>query len=180
MNLQLHNVDFSYNRKKVFSDLSVDFSDDGLIAIAGNNGSGKSTLLKLLAGIIQPSCGQILINNTDYKKLGNKAISQMLSYVPQFLDTVFDLQVIDFLLMVSSNGNASVNKNNFEFLISNPNFEFWLLLHFDDILELDKEKLEDGVLEYIEIPIERTEHIEKVRYKVKIVIKNKPFYRSLI
>ena len=114
MNLQLRNVDFSYNRKKVFSNLSVDFSDDGLIAIAGNNGSGKSTLLKLLAGIIQPSCGQILINNTDYKKLGNKAISQMLSYVPQFLDTVFDLQVIDFLLMVSSNGNTSVNKNDFD------------------------------------------------------------------
>jgi iron complex transport system ATP-binding protein len=55
-----------------------------------------------------------LINNTDYKKLGNKAISQMISYVPQFLDTVFDLQVIDFLLMVSSNGNTSVNKNDFD------------------------------------------------------------------
>ena len=114
MNLQLRNVDFSYNRKKVFSDLSVNFSDDGLIAIAGNNGSGKSTLLKLLAGIILPSCGQILINSTDYKKLGSKVIAQMISYVPQFIDTVFDLQVIDFLLMVSSNGNASVNKNNFD------------------------------------------------------------------
>lgn len=114
MDLQLRNVDFSYNRKKVFSDLSVNFSDDGLIAIAGNNGSGKSTLLKLLAGIIQPSCGQILINSTDYKKLGSKVIAQMISYVPQFIDTVFDLQVIDFLLMVSSNGNTSVNKNDFD------------------------------------------------------------------
>ena len=114
MDLQLRNVDFSYNRKKVFSDLSVNFSDDSLIAIAGNNGSGKSTLLKLLAGIIQPSCGQILINSTDYKKLGSKVIAQMISYVPQFIDTVFDLQVIDFLLMVSSNGNTSVNKNDFD------------------------------------------------------------------
>ena len=35
-------------------------------------------------------------------------------------------------------------------------------------IELDKEKLEEGILEYIEIPIERIEHIEKViaRYMV--------------
>mgnify|MGYP003316387774 CR=1 FL=1 len=53
MNLQLCNVSFSYNHKKVFSDLSVDFSDGKLIAVGGNNGSGKSTLLRcLLATII--------------------------------------------------------------------------------------------------------------------------------
>lgn len=32
-------------------------------------------------------------------------------------------------------------KNGFKFLLSNPNFEFWLLLHFDDVLELDRDKI---------------------------------------
>lgn len=114
MNLQLKHVDFSYNRKKVFSDLSLNFPDDGLTAVVGNNGSGKSTLLKLLAGIIQPSAGQIVADDMDYRQLGNHAVAQMISYVPQFLDTVFDLSVIDFLLMMIGNRGFSINKEDFE------------------------------------------------------------------
>lgn len=114
MNLQLKHVDFSYNRKNVFSDLSLDFPDDGLIAVVGNNGSGKSTLLKLLAGIIQPSAGQVVVDDVDYRRLGEHAVAQMISYVPQFLDTVFGLSVIDFLLMMIGNKNFSINKEDFE------------------------------------------------------------------
>ena len=32
-------------------------------------------------------------------------------------------------------------KKGFRFLISNPSFEFWLLLHFDDVVNLDVEKI---------------------------------------
>lgn len=32
-------------------------------------------------------------------------------------------------------------KNGIKFLLSNPNFEFWLLMHFDEVLNLDKEKI---------------------------------------
>lgn len=32
-------------------------------------------------------------------------------------------------------------ENGFGFYLSNPCFEFWLLLHFDEVLELDKDKL---------------------------------------
>ena len=67
-------------------------------------------------------------------------------------EITFDSE-IDYLCLVVDRDPASFTEfqfddvletckqNNFEFLISNPNFEFWLLLHFDDILELDKEKL---------------------------------------
>lgn len=114
VNLQLKHVDFSYNRKNVFSDLSLNFPDDGLIAIVGNNGSGKSTLLKLLAGIIEPSAGQVIVDDIDYKQLGAHAVAQMISYVPQFLDTAFGLSVIDFLLMMIGNKSFSINKEDFE------------------------------------------------------------------
>lgn len=33
------------------------------------------------------------------------------------------------------------NKMGFQFCVTNPCFEFWLLLHFDEVFELDKEKL---------------------------------------
>ena len=33
------------------------------------------------------------------------------------------------------------NKMGFQFCVTNPCFEFWLLLHFDEVFELDEEKL---------------------------------------
>ena len=33
------------------------------------------------------------------------------------------------------------NKMGFQFCVINPCFEFWLLLHFDEVFELDEEKL---------------------------------------
>ena len=39
--------------------------DERFVAITGPNGSGKSTLAKIIAGIIQPSSGQILFDGVD-------------------------------------------------------------------------------------------------------------------
>ncbi len=67
-------------------------------------------------------------------------------------DITFD-EKIDFLCLVVDRDPESFTEfqfddvlktcreKNFEFLISNPNFEFWLLLHFNDVLALDKHKL---------------------------------------
>ena len=35
-------------------------------------------------------------------------------------------------------------EKGFRFLLSNPNFEFWLLMHFDDVLNLDKDKIQQN------------------------------------
>jgi ATP-binding cassette subfamily B protein RaxB len=40
------------------------------IAITGPSGGGKSTLLKLLAGLIQPSHGEILIDGEPLARIG--------------------------------------------------------------------------------------------------------------
>ena len=39
--------------------------NERFVAVAGPNGSGKSTLAKLIAGIIKPDCGQILLDGED-------------------------------------------------------------------------------------------------------------------
>ncbi len=35
-------------------------------------------------------------------------------------------------------------EKGFQLYITNPCFEFWLLLHFDEVFELDKEKLQEN------------------------------------
>ena len=43
--------------------------DDHFVAITGPNGGGKSTLAKMIAGIIQPTSGQILLDGEDITDL---------------------------------------------------------------------------------------------------------------
>lgn len=44
--------------------------DEHFVAITGPNGGGKSTLAKMIAGIIQPTSGQILLDGEDITNLG--------------------------------------------------------------------------------------------------------------
>ncbi|HEY6505584.1 MAG TPA: ATP-binding cassette domain-containing protein, partial [Chitinophagaceae bacterium] len=57
--------DTSRQEKEIFSVKNVSFSQRSFekIAIAGETGSGKTTLLKMIAGLIQPTAGEILFEN---------------------------------------------------------------------------------------------------------------------
>ena len=55
---------------KSFPDkIKLDFNK-GLTAVVGPNGSGKSTMAKLIAGIIMPTSGRILLDGQDITDLG--------------------------------------------------------------------------------------------------------------
>lgn len=62
---QLKNVSYSYNKKLpyIIDGVDVSFKEGRITAILGGNGAGKSTMLKLIAGIIKPVCGKIIISN---------------------------------------------------------------------------------------------------------------------
>lgn len=49
----------SFGNRKVLSDLDLQIQEKEFVAILGPSGSGKSTLLRLLAGIDQPTSGEI-------------------------------------------------------------------------------------------------------------------------
>ena len=69
--LALNKVNYSYkNGKKVLNDVSIEFEKGKFYTILGVSGSGKTTLLSLLAGLDEPSSGQILYNNEDIKAKG--------------------------------------------------------------------------------------------------------------
>lgn len=62
--ISLNNVSKSYGEKKVYDQLHFDISKGQKICLVGPNGAGKSTLLKMIAGILEPTSGDI--------KLGHK------------------------------------------------------------------------------------------------------------
>ncbi len=57
--IQMNQLDFSYRKKKVFSDLNLTLTEGHVYGLLGKNGAGKSTLLKLMCGLLFPKCGKI-------------------------------------------------------------------------------------------------------------------------
>ena len=59
--LQLTGISLTYGGNPVFDDLSVTVQHGDRLALVGRNGSGKSTLMKVMAGLVEPDRGEIVL-----------------------------------------------------------------------------------------------------------------------
>ncbi|HEY6393803.1 MAG TPA: ABC transporter ATP-binding protein, partial [Candidatus Binataceae bacterium] len=73
-------------------DISVKVPAGGKLAIVGRTGSGKSTMIKLLARLIEPTRGRVLIDGRDIRQMPLGALRRTVGVVPQepilFSDTL--------------------------------------------------------------------------------------------
>lgn len=70
MSIKIENLTYIYNpgspfETRALDDVSVQIKDGEFIGLIGHTGSGKSTLTQHLNGLIKPTSGKIIINNTD-------------------------------------------------------------------------------------------------------------------
>ena len=59
--LNLKNIKKKFDQIEVIKDISLDIKDGQFVALVGPSGCGKSTLLRMIAGLEDPTAGQILI-----------------------------------------------------------------------------------------------------------------------
>ena len=61
--IQVENLSFNYvgTKREVFSDFSLQLTDNKIYGLLGKNGTGKSTLLYLLCGLLRPKTGGVFI-----------------------------------------------------------------------------------------------------------------------
>jgi len=69
--------------KPVLSGINLNINPGEIIGIAGAPGAGKTTLLRLIAGVLEPNEGRILIDNIPLSHLSPEDISLNMGFKPQ-------------------------------------------------------------------------------------------------
>ena len=68
------NITFSYNKNQTFIMPDLFCQAGSTILVTGNSGKGKTTYLHILAGLLKPNSGEIVIDNKEITHLkGSKA-----------------------------------------------------------------------------------------------------------
>lgn len=67
--LSFHQLKFNIYQKQLFDNLSITFLDSAITYIKGANGCGKTSLLRMVAGIMQPSNGNIFYKNLNINNI---------------------------------------------------------------------------------------------------------------
>ncbi len=79
-------------------DVSFSVEPASMIAVIGANGSGKSTLIRLLAGLLRPASGTILLDGIQFHSWQPRLRARAIAYMPQTTATVFPFRAIDVVL----------------------------------------------------------------------------------
>ncbi len=81
--LSLRRVSFGYDAHPVLGAVSLNVRAGEFLAIVGPNGCGKSTILKLMAGLIRPSAGEVLLDDLPVASIPRRKLARRLTLLAQ-------------------------------------------------------------------------------------------------
>jgi ATP-binding cassette subfamily C protein len=82
--IELKDVSFSYkNSRTIIDRLSMQIPKNSVVGFAGTTGAGKTTLIDIFLGLLRPSEGEFLVDNTPITDANVQAWRKIVSYVPQ-------------------------------------------------------------------------------------------------
>ena len=67
--LDIRNVTVSFDADPVLDDVSLAVPSGDIVAVLGPSGSGKSTLLRVVAGLVNPRAGRVLVDDVDVTRV---------------------------------------------------------------------------------------------------------------
>lgn len=81
--LTFEHIGISYEGETALKDVSCSFGGFRKYGIVGPSGCGKTTLAQLLAGVLQPTQGSIVVNNHAIETLSMSSWRKQVAYLPQ-------------------------------------------------------------------------------------------------
>lgn len=109
-------------KKKALEHVSVTIPS-GMYGLLGPNGAGKTSLMKILATLLEPSEGEVIMNGVPIRETGK--IREMIGYLPQEFSFYGNMSVygtLDYLGMLSG-VPAEVRRKRIPVLLEQVNLE---------------------------------------------------------
>lgn len=144
--INIEKLNYSYGRKEVLKELSLDIDENKLTGIIGPNGCGKSTLAKNIIKYINGKFESFKIMDTDIRELSHKKIAQLISYIPQKSIIIPNISVFDYVLLgrfpLLKNSWDNYSEQDYEIVEKNIN-----LLNIRELKDRNIETLSGGELQ---------------------------------
>ena len=144
--INIEKLNYSYGRKEVLKELSLDIDENKLTGIIGPNGCGKSTLAKNIIKYINGKFEYFKIMDVDISQLSHKKIAQFISYIPQKSTIIPNISVFDYVLLgrfpLLKNSWDNYTKKDYEIVENNIN-----LLNIKELRDRNIETLSGGELQ---------------------------------
>lgn len=96
--LEIKGLKKTYGSVKAISGLDLVIEDHALFGLMGQNGAGKTTLIRIIAGLLKPDEGSVVIDGTDALKYP-RDVKSLIGYVPDYFgvyDTMTVAEYMDF------------------------------------------------------------------------------------
>ena len=94
--IELDDLGFRYSRTSVVQHLNLMVEEGTSLGLIGPNGCGKSTVIKLVATLLRPSQGRVLVDGFD-TRLEARNVRRRVGYVPEQLGVYPSLTVWQYL-----------------------------------------------------------------------------------
>ena len=79
--VNLKDVSFGYEEKLIFENINLDLKIPNTIGIRGDNNSGKASLMRLIAGIVKPTSGEVLIDGIPASNYTSEELVKHVGYI---------------------------------------------------------------------------------------------------
>jgi ABC-2 type transport system ATP-binding protein len=99
LTLEVRGLTKRYRGTSVVDGVNFTINSGDITGYLGPNGSGKSTTVKMLAGLVEPSAGQILLNGEDVRR-DVPGFKRRLGYVPEEAQVYPSLTAMEYLQLM--------------------------------------------------------------------------------
>jgi ABC-2 type transport system ATP-binding protein len=85
-----------YKKTLAVDHLNLQVPRGALFGFIGRNGAGKTTTLRMLAGLLEPTSGEVLVHGERVEKK-SRGIHRLIGYMPDFFGVYDDMYVWEYL-----------------------------------------------------------------------------------
>ena len=97
--ISIQGVTKSYGKKVAVDNLSLEIAGGEFFAVLGPNGAGKTTTIKMLAGLLRPNTGRLLVGGVDVQSdpIAAKKVSAYVPDQPFLYDKLSGIEFMNFI-----------------------------------------------------------------------------------